>query len=403
MTFIKVIEDSASYMFGYNHATGYSMLGYLCAYYRHYYPLEFCAAFLNCSESEADIAAGTALIKDLGFKIMPARFGISRSGFFFDKNEGAIYKSIDSIKYMSKEVAEEIYAIGQNHFESFTDLLYALKEKTSLKNNQLDILIKLNFFSDFGHPNKLMYVAERFDKLATRKSIRIDQVNDLGVERDVLEQYSDKITKTRIEELDIDYYLKVNMLDPENYSKCHKPKGGWSTKKFAKQEGLDLENDPDLLCYATKIVLGSYSEIRNRDLIKHYEDTCVAPPPSVAAQMEWEQTYLGYIEYKDPAASPRIVMVMDVDTKFSPKISAYCIKTGETKELKIHKRRFPKRPDIITSFFDLPVKKGDMVFLKKCKQEPKMKKDGEDWVKDYSQMEWWIKDYSVLDNGSTVM
>lgn len=401
----ELVQSCISYGFCSAHAAATSLDMCYGAYCKIHYPYEYyTVCFNNYSGDEVRTRKLRDELKYFGIKLEGAKFGYSVGDYSFDKEEKAIYKGIGSIKNLNSTVAEEMYELSQSKtYDCFTDLLYDLKDKTSLRSNQLDILIKLNFFSDFGHPNKLMYVAERFDKLATRKSIRIDQVNDLGVERDVLEQFSGKITKTRIEELDIDYYLKVNMLDPENYSKCHKPKGGWSTKKFAKQEGLDLENDPGLLCYATKIVLGSYSEIRNRDLIKHYEDTCVAPPPSVAAQMEWEHTYLGYIEYKDPAASPRIVMVMDVDTKFSPKINAYCIKTGETKELKIHKRRFPKRPDIITSFFDLPVKKGDMVFLKKCKQEPKMKKDGEDWVKDYSQMEWWIKDYSVLDNGSTVM
>ena len=31
------------------------MLGYLCGYYRHYYPIEFCTAALNCSKSDEDI------------------------------------------------------------------------------------------------------------------------------------------------------------------------------------------------------------------------------------------------------------------------------------------------------------------------------------------------------------
>ena len=28
-TFLKIIEDSSNYMFGYNHSTGYSMIGYM--------------------------------------------------------------------------------------------------------------------------------------------------------------------------------------------------------------------------------------------------------------------------------------------------------------------------------------------------------------------------------------
>ena len=395
-TFIKVIEDSASYMFGFNHATGYSMLGYLCAYYRYYYPLEFCTAFLNCSESEADITAGTQLIRDLGYKIMPPKFGMSRAGFFYNLEDGTIYKSIDSIKYMSKTIAEELYNLSQNHFESFTDLLYAIKGHTSLDARQLDILIKLNFFSDYGDPQKLLYICTRFSNLATRKTISLDKLKELCVERDDIARFSDKQTTTRIEELDVERYIADHKLNSDDFKKCHKPKGEWSTKKFAKQLGLNLEEDPSLLPYASKIVIGSFSRIHNRDLIKYYEDTCKAPPTPVNVQIQWEKEYLGYIEYKDPTKDPRVILVISVDTKFSPKIVAYCLKTGETKELKIHKRRFPKRPDIITSFADLPLHDGDFVYLKKCKQKPKMKNVNGDWKEDWSVMEWWVKDYKIL-------
>lgn len=46
-TFLQIIEDSSNYQFGYNHSTGYSMIGYTCAYLRYYYPNEFITAYLN--------------------------------------------------------------------------------------------------------------------------------------------------------------------------------------------------------------------------------------------------------------------------------------------------------------------------------------------------------------------
>ena len=395
-TFIKIIEDASSYMFGFNHATGYSMLGYLCAYYRHYYPLEFCTAFLNCAESESDFTAGTQLIKDLGYKIMPAKFGVSRSGFFFSKEDGAIYKSVDSIKELNKAVGEEMFVLRDNHYESFIDVLYDLKEKTSLRSNQLDILIKLNFFSDFGEPNKLLYLASRFDRLAMRKNIRIDQLNELNIERDDLIKFSGKQRKTRIEELDVGRLVADRNVPCEKLGNCHKPSGGWSTKRCAKLLGLDLENDPSLLPYATKIVMGSFSDIDNRGLLKYYEQTAISIPASPATRMQWEKEYLGYIEYSDPTADPRLVMVMNLDTKFSPRFTAYCLKTGETKDLKVHKKKFYRNPEIVTAFADTPFHDGDILYMKKCKLEPRQKKVGDDWIKDYTQMDWWIKDYKVV-------
>ena len=45
--FLQIIEDASSYMFGFNHSTGYSMIGYICGYLRYYYPKEFITAYLN--------------------------------------------------------------------------------------------------------------------------------------------------------------------------------------------------------------------------------------------------------------------------------------------------------------------------------------------------------------------
>ena len=67
--FIQIIEDSSNYQFGYNHSTGYSMIGYLCAYLRYYYPLEFIAAYINNANNEDDIVNGTILAKDKNISI----------------------------------------------------------------------------------------------------------------------------------------------------------------------------------------------------------------------------------------------------------------------------------------------------------------------------------------------
>ena len=53
--FLQVIEDSASYQFGYNHSVAYCLLGYLCAYYRYYHPLEFLTSYLNNAANDGDI------------------------------------------------------------------------------------------------------------------------------------------------------------------------------------------------------------------------------------------------------------------------------------------------------------------------------------------------------------
>ena len=61
--FLQIIEDSSNYQFGFNHSTGYSMIGYICAMLRYYYPLEFITAFMNCSDTEEDLSSGMELAR----------------------------------------------------------------------------------------------------------------------------------------------------------------------------------------------------------------------------------------------------------------------------------------------------------------------------------------------------
>ena len=67
--FLRIIEDSSNYQFGYNHSTGYSMIGYMCAYLRYHYSMEFITAYLNNANNEDDIKLGTELAKQLGITI----------------------------------------------------------------------------------------------------------------------------------------------------------------------------------------------------------------------------------------------------------------------------------------------------------------------------------------------
>lgn len=161
--FLQVIEDSASYQFGYNHSIAYCLLGYLCAYFRYYFPLEFITAFLNNAANEDDIRSGTAYANKLGISITMPKWGLSKSDYFFDKEQNIIAKGLTSIKYMSANIAEELYNLAQsNKYTHFMGVLTDTTQYTSLNTRQLDILIKIDFFSEFGNQRELLRLTELF-------------------------------------------------------------------------------------------------------------------------------------------------------------------------------------------------------------------------------------------------
>lgn len=161
--FLQIIEDSASYQFGYNHSIAYCLLGYLCGYYRHYHPLEFITSYLNNAANDDDICMGTEYARKNGIRITPPKWGISRGDYSYSTEKNTIAKGLSSIKYMSSQLADDLWNLSQHGtFETFTDVLYGLDEETCINSRQLDILIKLDFFSDFGNQRELLRINSIF-------------------------------------------------------------------------------------------------------------------------------------------------------------------------------------------------------------------------------------------------
>lgn len=189
--FLQIIEDSASYQFGYNHSIGYCMIGYLCAYLRYYYPAEFITAYLNNANNEDDIKNGSALAELYGIQIVPPRYGISKDRYVYDKDRHVIAKGINSIKYMNSTVANELYGLAKRSYpKTFMSLLTLMNNETSIDTRQRDILIKIDFFVDFGNVTELSRIASvfAFFKNGTAKKVQKDKIS--GQMLDVVLKYA---------------------------------------------------------------------------------------------------------------------------------------------------------------------------------------------------------------------
>lgn len=198
--FLQIIEDSASYQFGYNHSIAYCMLGYLCAYFRHYHPLEFITSFLNNAANEDDIRNGTAYANKVGIKITMPKWGLSKGEYFFNTDERIIAKGLSSIKYMSSGIAEELFNLSREKLYShFVDVLLELP-KTSVDTRQLEILIKIDFFSAFGNQRELLRISDLF--FETFKKGQAKQIQKAKIDGSplgkIVEKYAVGVTKSGV-------------------------------------------------------------------------------------------------------------------------------------------------------------------------------------------------------------
>ena len=276
--FLQIIEDSSNYQFGFNHSTGYSMIGYLCAYMRYYYPEEFIAAYLNNANNEDDIRYGTELARVKNITIHPIKFRHSGADYTVDKETHSLYKGCSSVKFLSADMAEQLYSMRNQHFDSFTDLLSVFPGNSK----QLSILIKLNYFSEFGGSLRLLKIAELYDKYNGKKVLKKEK---LGLPIEIVEKYAKSSTE------------KQYRFEPDGMS------------------AMLTE-----LC----------SMIPDQDL-------------PILTQIEAQKEYLGYIDLIDPT-KPTKAVILDINTRYTPKLLMYRLYDGQTISVKLKKKDYERNP-----------------------------------------------------------
>lgn len=195
--FIQVIMDASNYLFSLNHSQPYSYEGYVSGWLRYHYPLQFLTVALNINQGkEEKTSALTAYAHKVGIGIKPPKFRHSRSAYFCDMEANCIYKGLGSIKYMSEQVAEALYSMRDMQFGNFIDVLFALQQlKDKPDSRQLDILIKIGYFEEFGPAKALLLGWEIFSKFCLSKKISLDKWDKMGYDIAILKVNSTNITE----------------------------------------------------------------------------------------------------------------------------------------------------------------------------------------------------------------
>ena len=202
--FIQVIEDASNYLFSLNHSQPYSYEGYVSGWLRYYYPLEFLTVALNINrDKEEKTNALIAYAHKMGIKINSPKFRFSRADYFCDSVNRIIYKGLGSIKHMSAQVAEDLYTLRDKKFSNFIDLLYAIQELPNKPDSrQLDILVKIGYFQEFGNAKALLTGIEVFNKFYKCKTIKVDKFKEMGYNIDDVMPYVGKATEKTLSQLD---------------------------------------------------------------------------------------------------------------------------------------------------------------------------------------------------------
>ena len=191
----QVVEDAAAYSFNASHSLSYAYDSLYVAYLKSHYPFEYYSVALNLYKG--DIDRTTRLVEELKYfdiKLENPKFRYSKDIYFFDKESSSIFKGVESIKYLNKEVGEYLYSLRYKKYTSFIELLDDIKGVVNSR--QLDILIELDYFSEFGKSQKLMDIVELYNTIYTKKQFKKDSLPcDIEIMRKYAATETEKIFK----------------------------------------------------------------------------------------------------------------------------------------------------------------------------------------------------------------
>ena len=325
----QVVEDAAKYSFNASHSLSYAYDSLYGAYLKSHYPLEYYTVALNYYSNDATRTGKlTKELKSYGISLEKPSFRYSIDKYFMDKDNNKIYKGTEAIKFLNKDCSLYLYSLRENKYDTFVDLLAEITDakdennRSYVNSRQIDILIKSQYFQEFGNNKKLLTIYDYFKVLYGRKVLSKDKAKELNLPSYIFEQ--DGVTQT--------------------------------------EKQYKFEN----IC----------------DILKLIEHNTPNESFGIKEQVEFENDALGYINMTYDV-DKRVCYVLDIDTKYTPKVTLYCLRNGKTVLCKVNKALFKKQP----------LRVGMIIRASRFEERYKQAYVNGDWQRT-NDKEWWCSAYN---------
>lgn len=299
-----IIDDSCRYSFNASHSYCVSIDSLYGSYLKSHYPLQFYEVFLNILNAKGNQKNRMADVRreaEIAYKIRfePLRFRQDNRKITANEEKGSMWNSLKALKGFGGKIAEQLYELKDNQYDTFIDLLVDLEEK-QIMSVKIGDLIKIQYFEEFGNNGKLLKLYDEFNNGKNKYN----------------RKHKDNTKEKRIEAL----------------------------KQMEKE--LPDEKLP------------------------------------IKTQMDFENEILGYVQVTCDV-DKRYIYIMDVNTKFAPRVECYCLANGKTESMKINRKVFNKNP----------IETNDIIYIKKCTPKTQKRFENGKFIDIEGTKEWWIDDY----------
>ena len=194
----NVIEDSSRYAFNSPHA--YSMGGDSAyqAWFKAHHTKTFYEEAIRHYQLKNKKDKIDALVKEAikfwGYKLGDYEFGTDNRKVNINEENKIIYPNLSSIKGFGEGVAETLYRLGNEKYNTFIDVITALLSN-SISKTIVDKLIRINYFKKYGDINTLLSIMSYYDLLYGIKQISKEKAEKNNIFLAVLKEYGHETEK----------------------------------------------------------------------------------------------------------------------------------------------------------------------------------------------------------------
>lgn len=307
------------------------------AYLKANYTIYFYECFMKLLEESGDKDRLNMVKQEAqdyyGIKFPMFKFGQDNRAIIANPAKNEILNSLRTLKGFGKNVAEELYRLGQKKFDNFLDLLYNILG-TSINSRQLEILVKIDYFTEYFGIN-------------SRTQMEI---------LNALYMFNDGQSKQ----------MAIKNIDENSVLESIIKRNSRATDK-------------------------TYMDLNTRKILEEYQQYLISSETkdfTIKEKIVFQQEYLGYIAFQTNEDEDRtklvITDIIPLKTKDKTRVWAYRLSTisigtgKQSDSIKIFAQTFEKNP----------ISKTDVIYVR----PQNIKKDEYN-----GEMQYWLNGYTIIN------
>lgn len=380
-----IIENAANYMFCAAHAFSMACDSLYVAWLKVHYPYELYLTMLKLYDEKKNTDKISAIIAEMkrykNITLLSGKWGQDNRDWMADKENQTISQSISSIRYMSKQVAQDLYDLSrQKTAEMGVEYIPA---KLNAEGKKVLKQLKTVMKKAYEIADRLS--AEEVEDI-NKKVAKLEE--DIWNTPDFLEVQPREVH--HVEELNcftnVLRALQMNTCLDTRQIKIMIELGYFS--RFGKS-GCLMKVYQEFFEGNNKLTKTIKSFMPRLKAIRDYEDYLgLFSDEELPMQQRLisEQENIGLCLSTDPEANKSTYFVRDVDEKWGTTVTLYSISNGKSGKVRFKKDDVRKHP----------VSPGQMVKIIDGNSSPRYTYKGGHRTQIPGEREYWVKSYSIL-------